>query len=387
MTTPDPLATYLITGGLPRVCEELARLMRACHHAGWDGYQLPSAYDRCADSCSYPVEMGGLCRKCLNHMRYDPRLSWTAHSAPTSSPGEDKRETARHFAETTEENCATRLPYSDPLMAFREVIRWRDMQARTYEDGCELLERFNKTNEELERVRAENARLKEENRRLTEDDAAQRKLAAVLGMMHEPCMGPTWPASWEALTSRVTQLTESERLVSELRAELEKERTATDEVTRAWSNEQADRSRTEAELRAELAKRDEGIAKLERVDACARTLLVYLFTTGRIENHGHREWPGACAECEQVNGLLAALNEATVDGSKLDIEQHQAEPVREIVVGSVWQKLEPMQLTINSIDDFIRYTRGDHVCGMADEYWFREHCTHVSDPPVSEGEG
>lgn len=69
-------------------------------------------------------------------------------------------------------------------------------------------------NGELTRVKAENARLRE-------DDAAQRKLAAVLGMENIPDTGPTWPASWDALIARVTQLIESERESATLREALE----------------------------------------------------------------------------------------------------------------------------------------------------------------------
>lgn len=72
-------------------------------------------------------------------------------------------EAARHYAETTEANCTVRLPYSDPLCAFREVTRWRDMQARTYEDGCKLLERFQALEQQHAKAQAELTRLKEEN--------------------------------------------------------------------------------------------------------------------------------------------------------------------------------------------------------------------------------
>jgi hypothetical protein len=48
--------------------------------------QIEPARDRCVDTCSYPVELNGLCRKCGNHMRHDPALS--AHPAPVSPPGE-----------------------------------------------------------------------------------------------------------------------------------------------------------------------------------------------------------------------------------------------------------------------------------------------------------
>lgn len=88
-------------------------------------------------------------------------------------------QTAKHWAETTEYNCTVRLPFTDPLYAYREVKRWRDMQAATYEDGSALLERFQAQQVELDGSRSALARVDERLREL------EQRLARVAELAHD----------------------------------------------------------------------------------------------------------------------------------------------------------------------------------------------------------
>ncbi len=300
-----------------------------------------------------------------------------AHPAPTSSPGED-------------EPPLTTMPRDfDHGLAPRtggtqEELGWAKVREKGYEA-------------ELERARAENARLVEQNRRLTEDDAAQRKLAAVLGMVNEPCSGPTWPASWEALISRVTQLTESERLVSELRAELAKvieSRGIVAENERVLALVEATRNALDhwdphgEALSGPTRALHDALSALEQPQAepsaRERGDNMLCVCGHRVGDHG--TIAGDPVFCHSMVGKRMWC--ACTSVNPID-EQPQAEPGREIVVGSTWRQSIPpgihvKVLTVGPAGVCYRWSQGNTE--TASESDFRVWFTHVSDPPVSEVE-
>ena len=63
---------------------------------------------------------------------------------------------------------------------------------------------------ELVHVAAYQARIAELEAELREAHQAQAALAEKLGMVNEPCMGPTWPATWGEMLTRVDELREAQ---------------------------------------------------------------------------------------------------------------------------------------------------------------------------------
>jgi len=212
MTIPDPLATHIYTGGLPRVCEELAKLMRACARVcevtgcdGSDGYQLPKL-EQAPGWLHRSVEgIESESRKWPAWKRdaasADPHLGIPdPHPAPTPSPGEDK-----------------------PM---------RECTDGAYSAAIRLERERDAAREELERVTAENARL-------TSELAEAMRMGKQLG-----------ESSGAIIINLSAKLTESERLVSELRAELAKREAVVETRSRLkamteharsllmWANEQ-----------------------------------------------------------------------------------------------------------------------------------------------------
>ena|SRR6187399_2213446 len=160
--TTDPLATYLITGGLPRVCEELARLMRACGQVFSHCYQLPKL-EECT-TYGESREGGPFCSN-----------SFHLETAPTSSPGEDNRDPTELLRDKPC-HCLACVPQP----AFNAMMRCcslcgnkRCPHTDDHRNVCTSSNALNQVpvtwiaalvgaRQELERVRAENARLVEE---------------------------------------------------------------------------------------------------------------------------------------------------------------------------------------------------------------------------------
>lgn len=388
MTTPDPLATYLITGGLPRVCEELARLMQACHHAGCDGYQLPRLPDRGKCPSCLELEADGetdLECSCVPPLDRGAAIGELVEPAPTSSPGEDK---------------PTNVDLEQQGIRFAKEIRERakgmrvghgidddDPNHPTYRNERDA------AREELERVMAKNARLQQEldnavtqefhqraikhttsqfnklrrvRREVRRLNAAARLNNLVMRQQAESHAAHTRLAE-STRQSLIAGAKESERLVSELRAELAEKDAFTQ---REFAQRETAHLDDVMRLNAELAKRNAVVEAARLALAC-------------LTEFSPSEHSAAMVLRSRVAPALSAL------------EQHRAEPGREIVAGSTCQWHEE-----HEADDGTITTGPD--CGAPAAYrscvphvntptCARHKCRCakpiVSDPPVSEGEG
>jgi len=127
--------------------------------------------------------------------------------------GENDFQKEKRFLETTEENCTTLLPFCDPLMAYREVKRWREMQANTYEDGCKLLERFEAQGAELAKVTAERDEMTHQRDDANTDvlilEARLVKAVAELSAIRAHLDDQDWPNDGESTADAVLKLLEA----------------------------------------------------------------------------------------------------------------------------------------------------------------------------------
>ena len=386
MTTTDPLATYLLNGGFGRQCEELARLMRACQNAGCDGYQLPSL--------DAPKRWDDECEDCGNH-ESECACDTAAHPAPTSSPGEEL--TVRVVRRTRPEIEIAADDEPDP----------------NHPTCCNERDA---AREELERVSAENARL------------SQRCLEA------------------QNMAIEVTQkLTESERLVSELRAELAQTEAERLKLLKYYGHAPDSAESVNPEvvaLKAELAKREAVGAGAEELrpmfldaprdgacKACGR------LTTARVGSDGfcsqcrgfRNIWLYAREhKCRACNQTLELENFRIADGCPCNaprginhglvpiltctcescdpkqtgstryweltaLEQPQAEPGREIVEGdrvlvrggNMYAGYRGIVESIDETPVLVRFDGKGNGGGTA----FMRMSELQLDPPVSEGEG
>ncbi len=136
-------------------------------------------------------------------------------------------EGAKHYVETTEENCAVRLPYTDPLMAYREVKRWREMQAATYEDGCELLERHYKLKADCDHACAERDAAHVHQQKLEDERDALTARVEELGKALESAhasrnaLVQSGDQSYHLAEALKAKLTEAERTITGMRAVVE----------------------------------------------------------------------------------------------------------------------------------------------------------------------
>ncbi|HYQ30398.1 MAG TPA: hypothetical protein VER04_24380 [Polyangiaceae bacterium] len=256
-----------------------------------------------------------------------------------------------------------------------ELERVRAGLSESRELALRHLRNYERELEASERVRAENVRLSAEKEGYRIES---RRLEA------------GWDRAGLAERELAKKLTDSDRLVSELRADnarLTGELSGVRDGLPYRDAEIRERGRREgvaeseglvAELRVELAKRDEKIdtvrdilreARDLRAEIAKREALVVAARGVIVGNNGYQD----------IRRALAA------------IEQPQAEPGREIVVGSTWRNRHTMtEHTVRAIDMVhgSPFFKLDGVGpGGYTEYVFRAQFEWVSDPPVSEGEG
>lgn len=256
-------------------------------------------------------------------MRIAAAPSDTADPAPTSSPGEDEPgDCGVMLLGYPDARCELESDHAGPHRIRLPDMREIDPDYPTYRDERDA------ARDELERVRAENADLRCKWVSLGQHDEALKKF------------------------------TESERLVSELRAELAKRESELSGLRSKYDD-----------MVAIADSRDSEIAKREAVVTAARNYLRYY---------------------EMVSGP-SEDNSESLRQAVIALDKPQAEPVeRAIVVGSTWARPVTVSevVRVNDIDDrFVHYSIDGKHCGMDDRELFPINYTWVSDPPASEGEG
>lgn len=212
--------------------------------------------DRCAESCSYPVESEGRCRKCGCHMRFDPRLTEHLttmprdydHGMASKSAWEAQESDARATRELTETQV---LLLAATNQRDEAIERARGLQAGNaslraqldmWQDTTRKIEKErNEAQAELTLAKADFAnacdvgrRLEAELTRLKEENATLREALETTAVVAREQVAASWGLSDEkaARDARLAVVRSLEAQRDDARAELDKERAAHGETRR-----------------------------------------------------------------------------------------------------------------------------------------------------------